>query len=181
MDGREIMELITCGDERGMAELQKHYGTLLRYVAAPILGDDAAVSDCVSDVYLRILEKAAQFDPERGSLSAYLTAITRNTALTLARRSRNAALHELREDTPDPAPTPEERLLLAERRNALDRALHTLSCSDRVLFYRKYYYLQPMSQIAAELGMTERAAEGRLYRIRRRLRDFLGGEGYGER
>ncbi len=182
MDGREIMELIACGDERGMAELKKHYGALLCYVAAPILGDDAAVSDCVSDVYLRVLEKAAQFDPERGSLSAYLTAITRNTALNLARRGRNAALHELHEDTPDSRQlTPEERLLLAERRNALDQALHTLSCSDRVLFYRKYYYMQPMNQIAAELGMTERAAEGRLYRIRRRLRDFLGGEGYGER
>ncbi len=41
--------------------------------------------------------------------------------------------------------------------------------------------MQPMSRIAAELGMTERAVEGRLYRIRRRLRDLLGGEGYGER
>ncbi len=181
MDDREIMELIAGGDEFGMTELQKHYGALLRYVAAPILGDDAAVSDCVSEVYLRVLERCTQFDPERGSLSAYLTAITRNIALNIARRGRKESPHELREDTPDPAPTPEERLLLAERKAALDRALQTLSCSDRVLFYRKYYYMQPMRQIAAELGMTERAAEGRLYRIRRRLRELLGGEGYGER
>ena len=160
MDAREIMELIACGDELGMTELQKHYGALLRYVAAPILGDDAAASDCVSEVYLRVLERCAQFDPERGSLSAYLTAITRNTALNIVRRGRKESLHELREDTPDPSPTPEERLLLAERKAALDRALQTLSCSDRVLFYRKYYYMQPMRQIAAELGMTERAAEG---------------------
>ena len=179
MDAREIMELIARSDERGMTELQKHYGALLRYVAAPILGDDAAVSDCVSEVYLRVLERCAQFDPERGSLSAYLTAITRNTALNIVQRGRKESLHELREDTPDPSPTPEERLLLAERKAALDRALQTLSCSDRVLFYRKYYYMQPMRQIAAELGMTERAAEGRLYRIRKRLRDLLGGEGYG--
>ncbi len=181
MDDREIMELIARGDERGMTQLQKHYGALLHYVAAPILGGGAAVSDCVSEVYLRVLEKCAQFDPERGSLSAYLTAITRNTALNIARRSRKESPHELREDTPDPSPTPEEWLLLAERKAALRRALQTLSSSDRVLFYRKYYYMQPMSQIAAELGMSERAAEGRLYRIRRRLKDLLGGEGYGER
>lgn len=179
MDDREIMQLIARGDERGMPELQKHYGPLLRYVAAPILRDDASVSDCVSDVYLRVLEKAGQFDPERGSLSAWLTAITRNTALNIARRGKSEGGHELREDTPDPAPTPEERLLLAERRNALAKALKALSYSDRALFYRKYYYMQPMSQIAAELGMTERAAEGRLYRIRKKLRDYLGGEGYG--
>ncbi len=179
MDDREIMELIARGDERGIPELQKHYGALLRYVAAPILGNDAAVSDCVSEVYLRVLEKCAQFDPGRGSLGAYLTAIARNTALNMVRRGKNETAHELREDTPDPSPTPEERLLLAERRAALDRALRSLSCADRALFYRKYYYMQPMSQIAAELGMTERAAEGRLYRIRKKLRDFLGGEGYG--
>ena len=178
MDDLETMELIAQGDERGMPELQKRYGALVRYVAAPILGSGAAVSDCVSEVYLRVLEKFSQFDPERGSLGAWLTAIARNTALNMARRGKNEVSHEMREDTPDPAPTPEE-LLLAERREALARALNMLSFSDRALFYRKYYYMQPMSQIAAELGMTERAAEGRLYRIRKKLRECLGGEGYG--
>ena len=32
------------------------------------------------------------------------------------------------------------------------------------------------AQIAAELGITERAAEGRLYRLRQRLRNLLGGD-----
>ena len=67
MDDLEIMELIAQGDERGMPELQKRYGALVRYVAAPILGSGAAVSDCVSEVYLRVLEKFSQFDPERQS------------------------------------------------------------------------------------------------------------------
>ena len=176
MDDLEIMELIAQGDERGMPELQKRYGALVRYVAAPILGSGAAVSDCVSEVYLRVLEKFSQFDPERGSLGAWLTAIARNTALNMARRGKNEVSHEMREDTPDPAPTPEELLLLAERREALARALNMLSFSDRALFYRKYYYLQSTRQIAAELGTTERAVEGRLYRIKKALRKALGGD-----
>ena len=40
----------------------------------------------------------------------------------------------------------------------------------------EYYYLQPTSQIASELGTTERAVEGRLYRLKKRLRGMLGGE-----
>ena len=36
--------------------------------------------------------------------------------------------------------------------------------------------LQPTSQIASELGTTERAVEGRLYRLKKRLRGMLGGE-----
>jgi RNA polymerase sigma-70 factor (ECF subfamily) len=46
-----------------------------------------------------------------------------------------------------------------------------------VIFFRKYYYLQTTAQIASETGMTERAIEGRLYRIKKRLRKLLGGDG----
>ena len=34
-----------------------------------------------------------------------------------------------------------------------------------------------MAQIASELGMTERAVEGKLYRLKKKLRKMLGGDG----
>ena len=49
---------------------------------------------------------------------------------------------------------------------------------ERQIFYRKYYYRQATAQIAAEMGLTQRAVEGRLYRIKKNLRDKLGGEGH---
>ena len=73
--------------------------------------------------------------------------------------------------------TPEERLLRKERRKELLDAIAQLSQQDRLIFYRKYYYLQTTAQIASEIGMTERAIEGRLYRIKKRLRKLLGGDG----
>ena len=69
-------------------------------------------------------------------------------------------------------------MMRQERQNAIERALLGLSAKDRMLFYRKYYYLQSTSQIASELGMTERSIEGKLYRIKKQLRKMLGGEGY---
>ena len=71
---------------------------------------------------------------------------------------------------------PEEALLLKERREALMRAISRLGIVDRNLFYRKYYYMQSTAQIAAETGATERAVEGRLHRLRKKLRRELGGE-----
>ena len=79
-------------------------------------------------------------------------------------------------DLPSAEPPPEERLLQQERRQALERALTALPQRDRLLFYRKYYYRQSTAQIAAELGTTERAVEGRLYRIKKALRKALGGD-----
>ena len=115
------------------------------------------------------------YDPARGSWTAWLTALTRNTALNRARK-KSGGSEELSGDLPSAEPTPEERLLQQERRQALERALTALPQRDRLLFYRKYYYRQSTAQIAAELGTTERAVEGRLYRIKKALRKALGGD-----
>lgn len=77
---------------------------------------------------------------------------------------------------PSPELTPEEALLRQERQTALQAALGQLSAGERLLFYRKYYYLQSTAQIALELGLTERAVEGRLYRLKRQLRKLPGGD-----
>lgn len=58
----------------------------------------------------------------------------------------------------------------------LRRAIAALPPGERALIYRKYYYRQPTAQIASELGLSPRAVEGRLYRIKKRLGAALGGE-----
>ena len=67
-------------------------------------------------------------------------------------------------------------MIQKERIQILQQALAALSPKDRNLVYRKYYYLQSTARMAAELGLTERAVEGRLYRIRQKLQKQLGGD-----
>ena len=76
----------------------------------------------------------------------------------------------------EPELTPEEVLLRQERQTALQAALEQLSAGERLLFYRKYYYLPSTAQIALEPRLTERAVEGRLYRLKRQLRKLPGGD-----
>ena len=75
-------------------------------------------------------------------------------------------------------------LTVLARNSALNRlrAQHPedVTSDERALFYRKYWYRQPTAQIAAELGLSPRAVEGRLYRIRQKLRQELGGDFCGE-
>lgn len=163
-------------NEQGMDALLLHYGPLMRYIIAPILQNPQDREDCLSEVSMRVWEKIGQFDGEKGSFRAWLTAITRNTALNHARKASGSSAEELSESTPSPELSPEEALLKKERQEALKTALSRLSYKDRLLFYRKYYYRQSTAQIAAELGMTERAVEGKLYRVKKQLRKSLGGE-----
>ena len=90
-------------------------------------------------------------------------------------RKRRQDTEPLSPERASPDPGPEEQVLRRELLEDLRRALASLSRRDQILFHRKYYYLQPTAQIAAEMGMTERAVEGRLYRLKKRLRKELGG------
>lgn len=176
MQENTVERLLLEKNEQGMDALLLHYGPLMRYIIAPILQNPQDREDCLSEVSMRVWEKIGQFDSEKGSFHAWLTAITRNTALNHARKASGSSAEELSESTPSPELSPEEALLKKERQEALKTALNRLSYKDRLLFYRKYYYRQSTAQIAAELGMTERAVEGKLYRVKKQLRKSLGGE-----
>ena len=178
MHEQDMIALLQQHDERGMDALLLHCGPLMRYIIAPIVPNALDREECLSEASLRVWNKIAQFDPARGSWNAWLTAITRNTARNFQRSAQHhSSVQSIPEGTPAPGASPEEAMLRAERSAALHDALARLGQSDRALFYRKYYYLQSTAQIAAELGMTERAVEGRLYRLKKRLRTMLGGDG----
>ncbi|MBO5937601.1 MAG: sigma-70 family RNA polymerase sigma factor [Clostridia bacterium] len=179
MNEREIIELIVKGDELGLKALQINYSPLIRYIISPILKDAREQEECLSEVIMKIWDKIRLYDPEKGSWNAWVTSIARNTALNRLRKVKtDMSLEDLPSDVPSSEPTPEEILIKREREQLLKHALGKLSQNDRAIFYRKYYYLQSTAQIAAELGTTERAVEGKLYRIKKKLRKLLGGDNY---
>lgn len=158
-------------------QLKLHYGPLIRYVITPILRDERDREEVFSDVLIRVWDRISQFDPDHGSWTSWLSTIARNAAIDRVRRNPPDGA-ELCETIPAPHSDPEQELLRKERQQVLHTALNALDHSEKVLFYRKYYYRQSTAQIAAEYGTTERAIEGRLYRIKRKLRKQLGGDFY---
>lgn len=159
------------------ALLERH-GPMMAYVVRGILSDPHEQEECLAQVRARVWERWESYDRERSSPATWLTALCRNAAYDRLRaqarqRERTGALDET---MASPAPGPEEVLLQKERLETLSRLLSAMSAGDRALFYRKYYYLQSTQQMAAELGTTARAVEGRLYRIRKKLQKQMGGE-----
>ena len=162
-------------DENGLEELLLHFGPLFRYVIRPLLPDERDREECLQDAMMRVWQEIDRYDPDKGDWRAWLTTIARNLALNRLRDSQKEASAEIPEDMADAKPGPEEKLLQKERQEALLDALGRLRMKDRELFYRKYYYRQSLEQIAGELNTTVRAVEGRLYRIKSRLREMLKG------
>ena len=167
----QIIELLSNQDENGLVILQSQYDKLIRYFVRSILTDERDMEECISDIYLQIWTKYHLFDSTRGKLSTWLAAISRNTALNYKKR-RHPVTIELHGDFCS-AQTPEESLLIREGIQLLNNCIVSLSSADRHLFYRKYYFLQSTQQIAAELSLSERSVEGKLYRLRKKLQKQL--------
>jgi RNA polymerase sigma-70 factor (ECF subfamily) len=175
-----LVELLRTREQAGMDALLKQHGPLMRYIIRPILESPQEREECLSDVAMLVWEKIDSYAPEKGSFEAWLSALTRNTALNRRRGLLRQETVQIDEDEnqADDAPGPEELLLKQEQAQRVRAALGRLDAQEKALFYRKYYYLQSTAQIAAEMGLTPRAVEGRLRRLRLRLRKELGGARY---
>lgn len=172
-----LIENLKKCDESSANEFLQQYRPLIRYTISPFLKTEQDIEDCISDVVLKIWKNIQQFDSSRGNFTAWITVISRNTAINQAKKQvATENIDDLHNKLVSPEPTPEEALINKEQQKVLMSAINSLSFKDRTLFYRKYYYMQSTSQIACETGLTERAVEGRLYRIKKRLRKILGGE-----
>jgi len=174
MTDAELLAAWQSDHEAGMEALLAQYAPLLRYVIGGVLRDRQDAEDCFSEVSLALWQKLGSYDSAKGGLSAWLTAVARNTALNHLKARLRRERHQ--PEMPPEVPTPEEILLRRERAALLRRTVEALPELDRMVFYRRYYYLQPVGRIAAELGLSQRAVEGRLYRLRQKLRDTLGGD-----
>ena len=59
---------------------------------------------------------------------------------------------------------------------ALDSALAQLSAEERALLDARYFHRESLDEIGARLGVSSRAVEGRLARVRERLRQSIAAE-----
>ena len=104
-DASALLQAVAEGDRGALQRLYKIEAGRLYAVALRIVRDSSLAGDVLHDAFLSAWRNAAQFDPQRGGASAWLTGIVRNRALDIMRRmSREVGsleLPELADETPD--------------------------------------------------------------------------------
>jgi RNA polymerase sigma-70 factor (ECF subfamily) len=81
-----LLGAVAGGDRSALRALYDQQSVRLFGIANAILRDRDAAADALHDAFLRISQRAGQFDPARGEASAWLGGIVRHAALDLARR-----------------------------------------------------------------------------------------------
>ena len=183
MDDSKIIALFFARSEQAITELSAKYGKLCLSIANNILGNGQDAEECVNDTYLGAWNTIPPQKPN--PLQAYICKIARNIAITryhsntaLKRNSHyDVALEELEHCLFSPD-TAESQLYAKELTHLLDRYLATLDVRSRVMFVRRYWYSESVTDIAAAFRMRPNSVTVQLSRIRSKLRKFLIQEGY---
>jgi RNA polymerase sigma-70 factor, ECF subfamily len=84
----ELLQLIQAGDEQAFAALyQRRHAAIYRFVLQ-MTGSQSLAEDVTQEVFMVLIRGTENFDPSRGSLSAFLYGVARNQTLRRLRRDR---------------------------------------------------------------------------------------------
>lgn len=183
MDDSVIVQLYWDRDEIAITHTQQKYGRYLMKIAVNILADREDSLESVNDTYLAAWNS---MPPQRpGVLSTYLGKLTRRISIDLLRKKSSQkrgggqyalSLEELGDCVSGSAPQQElEAKLLAE---AIASFLQTQSDETRHVFIGRYYYMDPVKEIARYCRISESKVKILLYRARQGLREHLEKEGF---
>ncbi|WP_394351493.1 sigma-70 family RNA polymerase sigma factor [Pseudoroseicyclus tamaricis] len=165
-------------DRAAFGALFDHYAPRLKAMAIRGGATPALAEDIVQDVMLTIWRKAAQYDPARAPVSAWIFRIARNRQIDIARRSRRPEPEAL-DNAPEPASGDAgagDILGLEQEAEALGRALLALTPEQRAVIERAYLGDLTHSEIHAETGLPLGTIKSRirlgLDRLRHELKDL---------
>jgi len=171
-DGRLGISIAT-GSHDALAEAYSRHGTSVHAVAQRVCGDRAA--DVTQDVFVGLWRRPERFDPERGTLGAFLRVQAHGRAIDLlrsdgARRAREVTDHRRRRD---PAAPVED---VAMGRLAGDDAwqlLSRLSDAERQAITLAYFSDHTYREVATLIGLPEGTVKSRIRAGLARLRAGL--------
>jgi len=174
----DLMRQVAGGSAEALALLHRRLARLIFGLAVRTL-DRAAAEDLVQDVFLAVWRNAGRFDPERGTVRAWVLQIAHFRVLNeLRRQSRQPEL------TPDPDglmlaglpardPGPLEATWRQHRRAVLTSALEELPPPQREALRLAFLEDLTHEQVAAELGLPLGTAKTRIRVGLQKLRDTL--------
>ena len=184
MRDEDIVALYWDRDERAIGETEIKYDRYLTKIAYNILNDAEDSRESVNDTYLAAWNS---MPPHRPSvLSTYLAKLARRISIDCFRyRTRDKrmaseyaiSLSELG-DCVSGGNTTEEAVNAKLLADAIGIFLRLQSEEARTAFIGRYYFLDPIREVADYCGISESKAKTLLHRTRQSLKEYLIKEGF---
>ena len=182
MEEKELIRRCRQGDEAAFEALIRLHEKQVYTLCRRMCRDENDALEAAQDTFLAVWRGIGSFRAD-AAFSTWLYRLASNACLDLLRREkRHAGAASLDDpdaplDPPDPSPQPEEAAERAETRRMVREGL--LSLPEH---YRQALILREMEQLSyAEIAQIAQLDVGtvksRIYRARRKLCEFLAGDG----
>lgn len=160
---RSLIDRIVAGDDSALAAAYDQFGAVVHGVATRLVGPQLAADIC-QEVFVALWDHPERFDPDRGSLRAYLVTIGRRRCIDQLRRHGRRVANEERATAAHPAAVPdvgESALALLAGQRVRDALVH-LPDEQRRAIQLAYFDGLSFREVATATGVSEGTSKSRI-------------------
>ncbi len=147
---------------------------------AKMLGNHSEAEDIAQQVFIRLWKSASRYKV-KAKFTTFLYTITRNLVFNETKRKQRKKEHSLEEQEEntftqikdDIHNSPDQKILQAELKSHVDKAIHNLPEKQRLAVILRRYENMPYEEIADVLELSIPAVKSQLFRARGALRESL--------
>ena len=140
---RELAIRLQRRDPQALAELYDKYGRIAFSLIVRIVRDQGIAEDLTQETFLRVWNRMAGFDAQRGALGAWVLTVARNRSIDYLRsvdgRTRLNAIELTATETPAVFVDLEANLMNSDRARQLKLAFEKLNEKQRMVIELAYF------------------------------------------
>lgn len=177
MEDERIIELYWSRDEAAISHTKQRYGEKLKRISFNILKNYEDAEESENETYLKAWGAIPPKRPQY--FFAFLAKICRNISFHrldwLNADKRNAEIVQLTAEMEQCIPDrmADRRFEAEEIGEIFSAFLQNQSKQNQVIFIRRYFFAEPIREIARHLGISEGTVKSSLSRTRNKLRVYL--------
>lgn len=178
IEQHELVSLLQKRDKDAMHYLYDNYSGALYGAILRIVGDEKVAEEVLHDAFMKIWDKIATFDPERGRLFTWMLNLSKNLSIDKL-RSKEIKRTKKTDDISDNVYNIERDNLIHQRVEdiGVKDLLNNLREEERLIVELLYFRGYTQSEVAEEYDIPLGTVKTRLRMALKNLRNVLGNKG----
>ncbi|MFG1942907.1 sigma-70 family RNA polymerase sigma factor [Nonomuraea sp. NPDC048826] len=176
-DDRLLHQRVVGGDEAALGEIYDRLASLIFGLSLRVTRDRVIAEDITQEVFLIFWERPLAYDPERGTLRAWLATIAHRRAVDHVRAEERRRVSvigpRLFEREPEKL---EDSVIAGDEADRVRQAVTALPDALREAVELAYFGGRTYRQVGEELGVPEGTAKSRIRLALKRLAEALAEE-----
>jgi len=148
----DLVQGIALRNEAALRELYERTHRIVFTLIFRIVKDPLTAEEVLLDVYHDVWRKPATFDPNRGTVIAWLMNQTRSRAIDRLRGDSRKKRTDTQQPSPLKVEAPIDPAIAEQRRGVLDQCLQALTLDERRAIETAYFQELTYAEVAERLG-----------------------------